>query len=248
MSNPSDMWYRVEHKRAVANFTRRNTPARLRSRCTVRIEGGEVMDLLKATAYREAGHAVFSVEYHRSVKHVTIIAHEDALGPVEPQFSRAKVQPDIELTGKTVKWLERELVIMFAGPVAASRFRGCDPQILGADRQTALHIAGRIHTGEVLTKYWDYILERTRQIVAGPPFWAQIELVADALLERGTLTGKQVRDICFEAKYSPPAWIFRPAAECANLPKTSAAPPSKGETCRRQADASGTFDVWEALV
>jgi hypothetical protein len=47
----------------------------------------------------------------------------------------------------------------------------------------------------VLTKYFDYMIERARAIVRTPLLWAQIEAVADALLERGSLSGKQVRDI-----------------------------------------------------
>ena len=35
---------------------------------------------LKATAYHEAGHAVVSLEYRRSVKHATIIAESGKRG------------------------------------------------------------------------------------------------------------------------------------------------------------------------
>lgn len=151
--------------------------------------------LLKATAYHEAGHAVVSLKYQRSVKHVTIVPEDDCLGQVVNRRSRARLDPQ-RVDGKTVNWFERELLITFAGPVAESRFRGRrNTRILGTDYEYALDIAFQLHCGEVLEKYWDYMLERTRQMVTSPLVWVQIEVVANALLERGTLTGKQVRDI-----------------------------------------------------
>ena len=87
------------------------------------------------------------------------------------------------------------MLITFAGTVAESRFTGRKLSIRGTDYNYAVGIACRIHSGEVLTKYWDYMEERARAVVAAPLIWVQIEVIASALLERGTLTGKQVRNI-----------------------------------------------------
>jgi len=58
------------------------------------------------------------------VKRVTIVPREDDLGHMANEPSRAKIQPDVELTGKTMKWLEHELLIFLAAPAAESYFTG----------------------------------------------------------------------------------------------------------------------------
>jgi ATP-dependent Zn protease len=158
---------------------------------------------LQAIAYHEAGHAVIACHYHRAVEHVTIVPEKDSLGHVQQGHSSAKIRPDIDWNNKTEKWIEREIEITLAGPIAESEFTGREVKIEGTDRKTAIDLAWRMYEGKVLTAYWNFMTEKTRAVVKSPIVWAQIEAVAHALVDRRKLNGSQIRSICREVFMGP---------------------------------------------
>jgi hypothetical protein len=52
---------------------------------------------------------------------------------------------------------------------------------------------------EVIRLYINFKIAQAKNWIARPDRWAQIEAVAAALLERKTLSEKEVRDVCREA-------------------------------------------------
>jgi ATP-dependent Zn protease len=92
-------------------------------------------------------------------------------------------------------------MISLAGQLAVIRLRGCrGKQVLGkSDLEGLDHTAA--HAGERLNTYLDRLAARTAQYL--DLYWAHIVALADALLDRRKLSGKQVTDILRNVQ-SPP--------------------------------------------
>lgn len=163
------------------------------------------------TAYHEAGHAVAYVRLSLPFTSATIVP--DAQGGSAGGARGAPFHP-VGSGLKTLDRLEKEIIVALAGPLAQRRHTGRNDHV-GAvkDWRRAAEFAFR-RFGErpepgqprgdledVVAAYLRYLELQTERAVASPSWWSAIEVVAAALLERGTLSGRQVRGILREAEW-----------------------------------------------
>jgi hypothetical protein len=139
-----------------------------------------------ATAYHEAGHAVMALALGRPIHKVTIIANQQYLGACQIQKGRFRPTKD---------WLEDEILILFAGMVAESQITGsyCESgaaQDLRGIRRYALMRAGGERQVERLERR---LLDKTEHLLADAETWKAIEMIAAALLEHETISGRAAR-------------------------------------------------------
>jgi hypothetical protein len=134
----------------------------------------------EATAVHEAGHAVISTLWGIPVQKVTIVPREDDVGHVE-------FEP-----GATCG-LVADLVATLAGPAASARIgaRRGDR----SDRAIAAQLADGLTGADEADELLKLVQDGVRDLVDDPETWAQIEAVAQALLERRMLSGREVLEI-----------------------------------------------------
>ena len=155
------------------------------------------------TAYHEAGHIVVAFEMGISVRYVTIRPHgKGILG--NTVLRRNKFTPGVN----------GYVILKLAGAVAAQLFRPDTypanyDQALGVmrdagfcdDFQQADDAANALfNTYEEKQIYLQKMIDRTEKLVNSD--WCQeaIQAIAEALLEKSTLTGREAKEIYFRAK------------------------------------------------
>jgi Peptidase family M41 len=157
---------------------------------------------MRATAYHEAGHAVISLIERHHFQRVSIIPNkkDGTLGHCTSNPSPKWLTPEVANTLRERKWIESEIMILLAGSAAERHMMGRHSRKgSGGDREDAIDLAQKLYDGRVLERFLDFMVELTRDAVANPVTWLKIEAVAHALLDRGTLSGKEVRAVCREA-------------------------------------------------
>lgn len=159
----------------------------------------------KEIAYHEAGHAVVSVELGRAVEYVTIeagtqpggllllghIKNSDPLRrpPYDPFRDRARNE----------FWVNREILICYAGPAADERLTGSmNHDGAEGDYEEAFRWSSWLHheNRTMILPHIDYLLTRARRMIQAAPTWDSIVAVAEDLLERRRITGTRVRKLC----------------------------------------------------
>jgi ATP-dependent Zn protease len=158
---------------------------------------------LSRTAYHEAGHAVMAYEFGHATHHVTIVPDREvgSLGHHQSAPFPAWLKPDIEINSRTEKRIEQEILVRLAGMAAEQKFCGRNNwKGAGSDFHSAIDMASYVFgMGKLLDKYMSFMVERARAQMSHPRIWVQVEAVAEALLKRQTLSGKQIREICRDA-------------------------------------------------
>ena len=151
---------------------------------------------LRATAYHEAGHTIMRLELGRRVTHVTIKPKGDTLGHVRHRPPKVDVEW-FWADWATRRWTETAIMVALAGPEAEKRLMGRRNNIgASGDDAWVAELAIRAIVGdEERNAYLRWLELRVRDFVAFSQFWVQVESVAAALLERETLTGKEVDQI-----------------------------------------------------
>lgn len=91
---------------------------------------------------------------------------------------------------RTRLWVERDAMISYAGDAATKLITGrSDGQLAGYDRRNAANIAAYMTgSGEELEAYLRWLWIRTNGLLQRPGYEQAIRSVADALLERQTLS------------------------------------------------------------
>ena len=149
---------------------------------------------LDIVAYHEAGHAVVSRMLGLRVKSVTIRPGSVLID----SFSGAPT--------------EKQILILLAGiyaqrhfaPHSSWRSRSQSHPNSGYDfDKVALLIHDQHGNGRVADLYSRYAFAKAEQLVEGS--WQHIEVVARALLERGTLTGAEMYQVMFDAEKTRPS-------------------------------------------
>lgn len=160
----------------------------------------------RRVAYHEAGHAVACYLLHKPFHYVTIQGEdlEGTLGHVMPWDAPASIRPDITMTARIRDWIERDVMVSFAGQVAdeMAGYSPLDPNYYGqrGDNASVIDRASYVAQGdEQLEHYLAWLLARTKDMLALPWHWAAVEAVADALQERRRLSGREARRITREA-------------------------------------------------
>ncbi len=161
----------------------------------------------ETTAYHEAGHVVAMCRQLLPIRSVTIVRDRQAGSaggvhgvPFHPGGRGLR----------TLDRLEKEIIVAFAGPIAQRKRTGRSDRVgalkdLGRVADLAFRRFGeRLEVGnaagelaQVVHAYLHYLELLTTRNVAR--WWPAIEVVAAALLERETLSGRQVRGILREA-------------------------------------------------
>jgi ATP-dependent Zn protease len=144
----------------------------------------------RSIAYHEAGHAVVAYRLGIEVEHVTIVPDHDSRG----HFVHADLfcAPGC---GSDRANLERAIKISLAGPLAQARLlRRLDRRRGGRqDYDCASGLARYLAGSAGEREFLRYQERRTHALV--DHFWNEIELVAQALIERDQLSGAEVKDI-----------------------------------------------------
>lgn len=171
---------------------------------------------LALTAYHEAGHAVADVVLGIDVDHVTIVPQEDTSG------HETVIHPDDIKEGWGVSdyddprvrlHVENFLIGLLAGPYAGRKFYpkarlqatetlsdGRKVLAAGSDHSYVVRIIADIFgddNDQVRWTYERYVTARARALVE--THWRSIELVANALLKRKTLSGDEVKRVMWAA-------------------------------------------------
>jgi ATP-dependent Zn protease len=149
---------------------------------------------LRRVAYHEAGHVAVALRERISIRDVTIIPGEGYLGLARnhhpPSFLRAAEFGDL-----SSRHVESFALVCLAGGAAEKRFYGRYDHIGAAtDYEAAADMLSR-HAGsaEEVSAWLKLQGVRARQVVELE--WETIELIAQALLERKTLTAFAVRTL-----------------------------------------------------
>jgi hypothetical protein len=146
---------------------------------------------LLATAYHEAGHAVMHWRLGRPIKTVTIIPHGDSSGVcVSGRSLLRSKNGELNTSARCLPNIENEVMILLAGAIAhrIHRKSGFRNYVADSDWGKAADVALRVNgSGEIATAWLKWLELRTRVRVKS--LWPRITAVADALMEKQTLSG-----------------------------------------------------------
>lgn len=153
-----------------------------------------------ATAFHEAGHAVMAYVLSRPVEKVTISPAQlhtggTRLGACKIQKGRFKASHDA---------LEDEVLILFAGMVAESHFTGLYCTAGAAQDLNAVRrlLATRATSERQLEKLERRLLDKTEHLLADEVHATAVQLIAQQLLLKETISGRAVRHLIEQAKQS----------------------------------------------
>jgi hypothetical protein len=186
---------------------------------------------LRQTAYHEAGHAVADHVFERKVRRVTIVPNlkDQTLGTCD-RYPRPALLKELEgcftswSPAKTQYEIENEIVALYAGPEAEKRVRRGRYNHDGAhsDYKRVSEIALHVYPqDDKRIAFLRWLRLCARDLVTAR--WPQIERVAEALLERRTLTAD---DVCRAAE-ALLTGTGRPAAQKITPNGVSAGPAHK---------------------
>lgn len=151
----------------------------------------------RATAFHEAGHAVMAFLKNRPVEKVTIAAAQFQtggfrLGACKVQKGRSKASQDA---------IEDEVLIMLAGMVAESFVTGRFCQAGAAQDLSAVRrlLANRAPTDRQLQRLAQRMLDKTEHTLLEAANRKAVELIAEDLLVRETISGRTVRHLVEQA-------------------------------------------------
>lgn len=153
-----------------------------------------------ATAWHEAGHAVMAVSLGRSIEKVTISPAQlqtggSRLGICKIQKGRSKASNDR---------LEEDVMILLAGMVGESRFTGryC---VDGAAQDLAFVerlLSTRVTNERQLERLTRRMLDKTEHVLAADGNAKAVELIAEELVRKVTVSGRAVRHFFQQATQS----------------------------------------------
>ncbi len=142
-------------------------------------------------AYHEAGHAVMAIIVGRPIQKVTISAANISTGGV--RLGACKIRKGRSKPSKD--WLEDEALILFAGMVAESHFTGQYCEIgAGQDLRNVRSLLSqtRAASQKQLQKLERKLLDKTEYLLSEERISKAIQLVANELMEKTTISGRAV--------------------------------------------------------
>jgi len=145
-------------------------------------ETGQATPRDRATAYHEAGHAVVALWHERPVHKVNILPQGSRLGVCE--FRKGVHRPSND-------WLETEMLIALAGLAAEALATGrYDWAGATKDLQVTRKLAQMRADGRAAERLEKRMLSKVQNLLGDPGLWLAVETIAQALLERGELSGR----------------------------------------------------------
>jgi Peptidase family M41 len=153
---------------------------------------------LLATAYHEAGHAVAAWELRLPTGITTIIPNDEqgSLGHCVVKAPKW-LQPDIDVDARTSHWIERKVIVSYAGRAAEKLLIGRNNNIgASIDNRSAMNLASYVEFDpDILGVYLRLQHLRAQALVTRPTTRRFIEDVARALVEKRTLRPSEVQAI-----------------------------------------------------
>ena len=153
---------------------------------------------LMATAYHEAGHAVMAICLGRPIHKVTIRPGRSEMGAVrlgvcQLQKGRAKSSNDV---------LEDEVLILYAGMVAEARFTGQYCRQGAAQDLMAIRrlLCTRANTPAQFERLQRRMLDKAEHLMDDGVNVRAVDLLAQELVEKTTISGRAVRHFYHQAK------------------------------------------------
>ena len=164
---------------------------------------------LESVAYHEAGHAVAAWHVRVRTTALSIVPDEDAKGfhAHRPYFGGINLEYDD--SPRAQRRAENMALVCLVGPAAQRRFnpKGFRNYHVASDRHEAIYLLAYIGSeDEYLNAYLKLIEIQARNFVTIHYQWSLFECLAEALLERQRLTGKDVRRVigeCSRAALGP---------------------------------------------
>jgi hypothetical protein len=168
---------------------------------------------LKKTAYHEAGHAVAAFAMSKRFKKVSIIPNpeDNSQGrfsgyglesKVFREFDEGARSRDFDRGGRLRHEVEAQIIICFAGPVAAAQLTGRFSHISASkDYNDAVFCAGYVTRDQETEAYLKWLFERTKIILSHR--WDAVELLADELINRREIGYKAARKIIIKGIDGP---------------------------------------------
>lgn len=152
----------------------------------------------RAAAYHEAGHAVACHMLEHPFHYVTILQGEGTHGHCKSKKPPRWFNPELNLDDpRCAKWLDEEIIILYAGGAAERLFTGRYNHI-GRARdydvacELSLYRCGWTKVVEAHIRW----LHLTAEYSVESPMWRpSISAVAQALLERETLSAQEVAEV-----------------------------------------------------
>ena len=146
----------------------------------------------EVTAYHEAGHAIAHLTVDRGFKKVSIIPTKEYEGICESTALR-KYYPD-DLDRRTIQRTKKKIFILLSGAAAEDRFTGKKKglgRVITGDANKAMGLGRYLCGDKQLTAYLAYMWEVVNDNIDFS--WEAVKKVAEALLEHGELTSKEVK-------------------------------------------------------
>lgn len=141
----------------------------------------------EATAYHEAGHAVLALVLGRPVHKVSVLPNRERLGEV--RFGTGSAKP-------TDDWLEREILIALAGPLAEARFTGTFGHAEAAqDLRFVRRLALQRKSERAAERYEQRMSAKAEYLLGDEATWAAVVLIAAELMARGEISGRAARHL-----------------------------------------------------
>lgn len=160
-------------------------------------------------AYHEAGHAVVAKCLGVAVRRATIIPEDGSAGHVLHTRMSRKMSEAIEFADRfslSRLQAEKRVMVSLAGELAQRRFdpNSVHPDHGAGDREHIAHIleryAGCDSDGVIdMRKHYALLEEWTDQLLAQK--WYLVQAVADALVERRTLSKQEIYDVILAADF-----------------------------------------------
>jgi hypothetical protein len=153
---------------------------------------------IEATAHHEAGHAVAAFRNKLPIRSVTIERAEGASGQVSHANPLFKDNPEWDTSAKTQRRIEVSALVSLAGEAAQRKFNPRSVRHFHSadDRSNALHVLEYLSANEDEREaYYRLISIRARNFVNSSFNWMLITGLAQELLLRRTISGKQVKEL-----------------------------------------------------
>ncbi len=150
----------------------------------------------RATAYHEAGHAIAAWRLRLKVHSGTIVPAPDYSGQVKHESPLRRTRLDIDGSDRARMRAESAIIVSLAGPAAQKRFnpRSWRSHHGEYDFKLVTDLALRLNgDGKTATAYCTWLSIVADNLVSAN--WQWVEIIAQALLARGTLSGDEVRNL-----------------------------------------------------
>ena len=152
---------------------------------------------LRATAYHEAGHAVAAWHQRIRINSLSIAEDDISKGRLSHEYHFTGIRPDLDMSPRAQRRIENMAMVCFAGPHAQRKAfpRSWRNHHGRSDFHQATDLLSYVDPDpETLEIYVKLVDARAQKFVAGPSVWMLIDRLANDLLERRKMTGREVRE------------------------------------------------------